>query len=434
MRPKQWTKNGIIFAALVFDGKLLHPLLLAKTTAAFAIFCLISSTVYLINDLVDIEKDRAHPSKCHRPLPSGQLRSRTALSAAIAIPLIFLPVSFLLGRAFGVIATTYLGLMIAYSFVLKNVVIIDVLTIAGGFVMRVAAGTVIFHVERFSPWLYVCTTLLALFLALSKRRQELVLLHQDANNHRSTLQDYSIPFLDEMIALVTSTTVMAYSLYTFSAPNLPKNHTMMLTIPFVLYGLFRYLYLIHARGEVKAPEELLLKDRALSISVALWGMASVAILSCAPPMYDELWTAAKCMYKLEPVLADDGELIIYAPHLREVCVTHGAVIREIGYHCRDYFLGQWERFQQYPRGVLAHSTHVHGLGTWREGVERRRARVTLATQIPEAECRALNLGYRDPDSIRPEDFANREDEGVLLVPKAGETLYRLKNPPAWAVA
>lgn len=158
------------------------------------------------------------------------------------------------------------------------------------------------------------------------------------------------------------------------------------------------------------------------------------ILSCAPPMYDELWTAAKCMYKLEPVLADDGELIIYAPHLSEVCVTHGAVIREIGYHCRDYFLGQWERFQQYPRGVLAHSTHVHGLGTWREGVERRRARVTLATQIPEAECRALNLGYRDPDSIRPEDFANREDAGVLLVPKAGETLYRLKNPPAWAVA
>ncbi len=282
MRPKQWTKNGIIFAALVFDGKLLHPLLLAKTTAAFAIFCLISSTVYLINDLVDIEKDRAHPSKCHRPIPSGQLRSRTALSAAIAIPLIFLPVSFLLGTAFGVIATSYLGLMIAYSFVLKNVVIIDVLTIAGGFVLRVAAGTVIFHVERFSPWLYVCTTLLALFLGLSKRRQELVLLNQDANNHRVALQDYSIPFLDEMIALVTSTTVMAYSLYTFSAPNLPRNHTMMLTIPFVLYGLFRYLYLIHVRGEVKAPDELLLKDRALSMSVVLWGMASVAILYWIP--------------------------------------------------------------------------------------------------------------------------------------------------------
>ncbi|NOZ04941.1 MAG: decaprenyl-phosphate phosphoribosyltransferase [Chloroflexi bacterium] len=282
MRPKQWSKNTIIFAALVFDGKLLHPFLLAKTTAAFAIFCLISSTVYLINDLVDIEKDRAHPSKCHRPLASGQLHPRTALSAAIAIPLIFLPLSFLLGTAFGAITTTYLGMMIAYSFVLKNVVIIDVLTIAGGFVMRVAAGTVIFHVERFSPWLYVCTTLLALFLGLSKRRQELVLLNQDADNHRAALQDYSIPFLDEMIALVTSTTVMAYSLYTFSAPNLPRNHTMMLTIPFVLYGLFRYLYLIHVRGEVKAPDELLLKDRALSLSVAFWGMASVIILYWAP--------------------------------------------------------------------------------------------------------------------------------------------------------
>jgi nickel-dependent lactate racemase len=156
------------------------------------------------------------------------------------------------------------------------------------------------------------------------------------------------------------------------------------------------------------------------------------ILSCAPTMYDELWTAAKCMYKLEPVLADGGELIIYAPHLKEVCATHGAVIREIGYHCRDYFLAQWDRFKQYPRGVLAHSTHVHGLGTFRDGVEQRRARVTLASQIPEAECRALNLGYRDPAGINPDDYANREDEGVLLVPKAGETLYRLTDPPEWA--
>lgn len=156
------------------------------------------------------------------------------------------------------------------------------------------------------------------------------------------------------------------------------------------------------------------------------------ILACAPEMYDELWTAGKCMYKLEPVLADDGELIIYAPHLREFSVTHGRWIEEIGYHCRDYFLKQWDRFQDKPWGVLAHSTHVHGLGTFENGIEKRRARVTLASQIPAARCRAVNLGYRDPASIRLEDFANREADGILLVPKAGEMLYQLKDPPAWA--
>ena len=156
------------------------------------------------------------------------------------------------------------------------------------------------------------------------------------------------------------------------------------------------------------------------------------ILSCAPRMYDELWTGGKCMYKLEPVLADGGELIIYAPHIREVCVSHGKIITEIGYHCRDYFLKQWERFQDYPWAVLAHSTHVHGLGTYENGIETPRARVTLATGIPEALCRQIHLGYRDPKTIHPQDFANREDEGVLLVPKAGEMLFHLKHPPAWA--
>ncbi len=156
------------------------------------------------------------------------------------------------------------------------------------------------------------------------------------------------------------------------------------------------------------------------------------ILSCAPEMYDELWTGGKCMYKLEPVLADGGELIIYAPHITEVCLSHGAALLEIGYHCRDYFLKQWGRFQHYPWGVLAHSTHVYGLGTYENGIERPRARVTLATGIPEEICRKINLGYRDPRSIRPEQFANREDKGILLVPKAGEMLYHLKNPPVWA--
>jgi nickel-dependent lactate racemase len=156
------------------------------------------------------------------------------------------------------------------------------------------------------------------------------------------------------------------------------------------------------------------------------------VLSCAPAMYDEIWVAGKCMYKLEPVVADGGELIIYAPHVHEVSITHGKLIEEIGYHCRDYFLQQWDKFKHYPWGVLAHSTHVRGIGKMENGVEKCRIKVTLATGIPEATCKKINLGYRDPKSIRMEDFANREDEGVLLVPKAGEMLFRLKNPPPWS--
>jgi len=156
------------------------------------------------------------------------------------------------------------------------------------------------------------------------------------------------------------------------------------------------------------------------------------ILSCAPQMYDELWTGGKCMYKLEPVLADGGELIIYAPHISEVCVTHGKVIHEIGYHCRDYFLNQWDHFKNFPWGVLAHSTHVRGIGTFEDGVEKCRAEVTLATAIPEETCRKINLGYRDPKSILLDDYKDRESEGVLLVPKAGEMLFHLKTQPKWA--
>ncbi|MGA3171457.1 MAG: lactate racemase domain-containing protein [Chthoniobacteraceae bacterium] len=156
------------------------------------------------------------------------------------------------------------------------------------------------------------------------------------------------------------------------------------------------------------------------------------ILSCAPAMYDDLWTGGKCMYKLEPVLADGGELIIYAPHITAVSVMHGRIIEQIGYHCRDYFLKQWDRFKDLPWGVLAHSTHVRGIGTYENGVEHCRARVTLATRIPREVCERINLGYRDPETIRSEEFANREDEGVLLVPKAGEMLHQLREPARWA--
>lgn len=156
------------------------------------------------------------------------------------------------------------------------------------------------------------------------------------------------------------------------------------------------------------------------------------ILSCAPAMYDELWVGGKCMYKLEPVLADGGELIIYAPHIREISRVHGKLIEEIGYHCRDYFLGQWERFKHYPWGVIAHSTHVRGIGTYADGIEKCRARVTLATGIPREVCERINMGYRDPASIDPADYENREEKGILFVPKAGEMLFQLENPAVWA--
>jgi 4-hydroxybenzoate polyprenyltransferase len=278
LRPAQWTKNGFIFVPLVFDVKLFQIEPLFRTLVGFLMLCLTSGTVYLINDLADIEKDRAHPTKCNRPLPSGQLSKSAAIATAILIPAIVLPLSFLLDVTFGFILTGYLLLHIAYSLWLKNQVIIDVMVIAAGFVLRVAAGVPLVHAERFSAWLYVFTTLLALFLSLGKRRQEIVLLKSQASNTRAILDHYSLPFLDEMMAVVTAGTVMTYALYTFSAPNLPENHTMMLTIPFVIYGIFRYLYVIHIQGNGGAPDEVLLTDRPLQTAVGLFVLSVIAIL------------------------------------------------------------------------------------------------------------------------------------------------------------
>ena len=178
-----------------------------------------------------------------------------------------------------------------------------------------------------------------------------------------------------------------------------------------------------AASELSKQTHIVYKDRPFH-----------TVVSVLPKMYDELWVGGKGMYKLEPVVADGGELIIYAPHITEVCVAHGKTIKEVGYHCRDYFLKQWDKFKHYPWGVLAHSTHVRGIGTFENGVEKCRVKVTLATGIPREMCERINLGYRDPATLNPADFANRESEGVLLVPKAGEMLFRLKNPPAWAAA
>jgi len=281
MRPKQWTKQVFVFAALVFDRKLTHPTAFLSTIVAAIAFCLVSGAVYLVNDLVDIEKDRQHPTKRSRPLPSGKLNPNVAMIAAAAIPLICIPAAIWFNTAMGLVLLAYFLLQLFYSFVFKNMVIIDVMTIAAGFVLRVAAGVVVIDVERFSPWLYVCMTLLALFLGFGKRRHELFTLQDNANNHRASLEHYSLELIDQMSVVVISAAIMAYSLYTFSAPNLPRHDgqpLMMLTIPFVLYGLFRYQYLIHVKKEGGTPEELVLKDVPLIADLLLYGVTVLVLM------------------------------------------------------------------------------------------------------------------------------------------------------------
>ncbi len=278
MRPKQWAKNIFVFAPLVFDLKLFHPVYFARTLAGFFLLCIISGAVYLINDLVDAEKDRQHPRKRNRPIASGRLSPRLALTAAVLFPLISIPLGFWLDPLFGAILMAYFVLQIAYSFALKNSVIIDAMAVAAGFVLRVAAGIPLVEAERFSPWIYTCMGLLALFISFSKRRHELTLLRENANSHRESLGEYTIPLLDQFILIVTAATLVAYTLYTFSAPNLPPNHMMMLTVPFVLYAVFRYLYLVYAKGLGGEPEEIVLRDRPLQVGVLLWGLAVILIM------------------------------------------------------------------------------------------------------------------------------------------------------------
>lgn len=285
LRPKQWTKNVFIFAALLFDQKLANWPLLLKTIAAFFLFCLVAGTVYVINDLVDLEKDKQHPKKCKRPLPSGQLKPWFAIAGVVVILAISLPLSYLLHPAFAALLMGYFLLNVAYSFWLKHMVIIDVMVVASGFVLRVAAGVVMAQAERFSPWLYVCTIFLALFMSIGRRRHEMLLLADGANSHRRILDEYSIPFLDQMTIVVMTGALIAYSIYTATAPNLPCNHGMLLTIPFVIYGLFRYLYLVQIRGEGGAPEDLLFTDRPFLADVLLWGVAVILVMYVfrAPP-------------------------------------------------------------------------------------------------------------------------------------------------------
>lgn len=277
MRPRHWTKNAFLFAALVFDGKLFHLPDFLRTLAGFGLFCLISSAVYIFNDLLDVEADRQHPLKKNRPIAKGQLPVPVALAAGATVSLLAIALGYLLAWQFALTILVYFAMMLTYSKWLKHVPILDVLILAAGFVLRVHAGTTLITVERFSPWLYVLMTLLALYLGFGKRRAELALLADEATNHRKVLDGYTIPLLDQFITIVSGTTIVAYSLYTFFRPETPGNHALMLTIPFVIYAIFRYLYLIQVKQIGGEPEEILLSDRPFQISIFLWGLAVLAV-------------------------------------------------------------------------------------------------------------------------------------------------------------
>lgn len=278
LRPKQWVKNVFVLAALVFAKKATVPEAAARGLAAFAIFCALSSAVYLLNDLTDREADRLHPVKRRRPIASGRVRPATASAMALALAVGGLAAAAALGAAFVGVACSYVCLNIAYSLALKRVVILDVMVVAAGFLLRAWGGAVAVRVEM-SHWLILCTGLIALFLGFVKRRQEIGALGTDGAQ-RPILREYSLPFLDQMIGVVTASTLLAYALYAFSAEVATKLGTrrLGLTIPFVLFGIFRYLYLVHQRGEGENPTVLVLRDLPLVVNVLLWGCAVLALL------------------------------------------------------------------------------------------------------------------------------------------------------------
>ena len=278
LRPRQWAKNLFVFAGLVFSQQLLTPK--AWTAgAAFLLFCALSGAIYLLNDVADAEKDRLHPEKRRRPVASGVLSRGVALAVGVALIAVALVLSFRLSFDFGLVGTAYAALLTAYSVWLKRLVILDVLTVAIGFVLRAVAGAVAIDVD-ISGWLLICTVLVALFLALGKRRHEYLTLHGDAAAHRPILAEYSEGFLDQMIAVVTASTVTAYALYTMSPETVAKFHSRLLplTLPFVLYGVFRYLYLLYRRQLGGNPSDLFLQDRALIVNTLCWVLALIVIL------------------------------------------------------------------------------------------------------------------------------------------------------------
>ncbi|HTI52584.1 MAG TPA: decaprenyl-phosphate phosphoribosyltransferase [Verrucomicrobiae bacterium] len=281
LRPRQWVKNLFVFAGLIFSQSLFTPLVW-PALGAFAIFCLLSGAIYVFNDVADVEKDRLHPTKRYRPIARGSISIPAALVLGILILAGSLVAAFRLSVPFGLVATVYAVLFTAYSVWLKHVVILDVLTVAIGFVLRAVAGAAAIGVE-ISGWLVICTILIALFLALGKRRHEYLSLKGNAAAHRPILAEYSEGFLDQMVAVVTASTVTAYALYTMSPDTVAKFHTRLLpvTLPFVLYGIFRYLYLLYRREMGGNPSDLLLNDRALLVNTVLW-MAALLVIIYGP--------------------------------------------------------------------------------------------------------------------------------------------------------
>ena len=279
LRPTQWFKNLFIFAALIFSRNLNDLSMGLSVLGAFVLFCLLSSGTYLVNDLFDLRNDREHPIKSRRPLASGQLSKSTAAVAAAALVLTSLGLSFLLHPHFGMAALTYMVINLAYSAYLKQVVILDVMLVAFGFVLRAVAGALVIEVE-ISSWLLVCTVLIALFLALGKRRHEVQLLAEGSSQHRRVLGEYSPYFLDQMIAVVTASALMSYTLYTLSPEVIRKfgDNDLVFTVPFVLYGIFRYLYLVHRQSKGGSPAHVLLTDRPLMLDILLWFAAVWFIL------------------------------------------------------------------------------------------------------------------------------------------------------------
>jgi 4-hydroxybenzoate polyprenyltransferase len=283
MRPMQWSKNLVVFAALIFAKHLFNGTDVLLVSLGFLAFCLTASSAYVMNDLRDCERDRQHPLKSLRPLPAGRVRRSTATALAAALLATGLTMALVLHPGFGVLVVLYFALQVAYTFWLKEVVILDVMAIAAGFVIRAAAGGVVIAVPV-SPWLIICTFLLALFLGFSKRRHELILLEARATDHRASLKEYSPYFLDQMIAVVTASTVVAYAIWTVSPEIREKLGTekLYLTIPFVLFGIFRYLYLVHQREEGGNPTQLLLSDRPLLVDVLLWIITAAVLLYWKP--------------------------------------------------------------------------------------------------------------------------------------------------------
>ncbi len=276
MRPKQWAKNLLLFAGLVFDRQLTYGPALERTVEGFILFCLLSSSIYLINDIIDRKNDRKHPIKKNRPIASGALPVPVAAIAAGLFVLLALGGGFWLSPIFALACGFYAALNLAYSFWLKHEPVIDVLVLASFYVLRVGAGVSLIVVQRFSPWIYVFTIFLALFLGIGKRRAE-ILQSKSGAHARRVLEGYTPEFLEQLLLAVLCLSIITYSLYTFLAPNLPENHIMMLTIPFVIYGFFRYLYLVQVKNSGEAPEDILFTDFPLQADLLLWGAAILLI-------------------------------------------------------------------------------------------------------------------------------------------------------------